>query len=514
MMAAEQGIQTHRLSHLLDGMASVAPAMDLDVGGLSLDSRSVSAGDLFLACAGKQRHGLVFAGQAAARGAAAIVWEPGDAEGEKLAGEMLSRKLPLIALPELSHFVSRIAGRFFGHPSRDMTLYGITGTNGKTSISLLLAQALETEGLCGVVGTLGAGLPGRLTATGMTTPDAVAVQRLLADLHRQGAGAVAMEVSSHALDQHRAAAVAFDCAIFSNLSRDHFDYHGSLENYAAAKRKLFHMPGLGSAVINLDDPFGRELATSLSGELAVLGYAIDPDATRPAGLQGWVWAKSVESTPRGLSIVLATPQGEAVLQSRLMGRFNASNLLAVLTVLLYRGWPLQQAVDVMAKLSTVPGRMELLGGGEKPSVVVDYAHTPDALEKALQALRRHCPGRLFVVFGCGGDRDRGKRPIMGEMAARLADVCYLTDDNPRSESSARIIEQILTGIPRTEQIRVEPDRGSAIHKAVSAAAPGDLVLVAGKGHEDYQIVGDQVLHFDDREVAAAALDAWGGNANE
>jgi UDP-N-acetylmuramoyl-L-alanyl-D-glutamate--2,6-diaminopimelate ligase len=238
------------------------------------------------------------------------------------------------------------------------------------------------------------------------------------------------------------------------------------------------------------------------------GYAIESETALPDGLQDWVYAKSIEATSHGLSITLETPEGVAQLQSSLMGRFNAANLLAVLCVLRERGWSLRKALDVLAKLPTVPGRMELFGGHDKPSVVVDYAHTPDALEKALQALRSHAPERLYVVFGCGGDRDHGKRPMMGEVAAKLADFCYLTDDNPRSESSDKIIEQILTGIPEPDLVSVVPDRREAIGLAVSSAQAGDMVLVAGKGHEDYQIVGDQVLHFDDREVVMSVLDSW------
>jgi UDP-N-acetylmuramoyl-L-alanyl-D-glutamate--2,6-diaminopimelate ligase len=510
MMVATEITETNRLSALLSGLATVTPQLDRQINGLSLDSRRLALGDLFLACAGTRQHGLVFAEQAMARGAAAVVWESGDMAGDRLAIDLSSSSVPMIAVPALSQFLSLIAGRFYRHPSREMTLYGITGTNGKTSISQLLAMALSVEELCGIVGTLGAGLPGKLMATGMTTPDAVTVQRVLADLLERNAASVAMEVSSHALDQHRVDALAFDCAIFTNLSRDHFDYHGSLENYAEAKRRLFHMRGLTSAVINLDDPFGRQLAETLPAHIALRGYALESETSLPDGLQDWVCAKSIEATPHGLSITLATPQGEAQLRSSLMGRFNAANLLAVLCVLRERGWPLQKALEVLAKLPTVPGRMELFGGHDKPSVVVDYAHTPDALEKALQALRLHAPDRLYVVFGCGGDRDLGKRPMMGEVAARLADFCYLTDDNPRSESSDRIIKQILAGIPMPDMVNVVPDRSEAIRLAVSSAQVGDMVLVAGKGHEDYQLVGDQVLHFDDREEVVSVLDSWRG----
>ncbi|MEW8506275.1 MAG: UDP-N-acetylmuramoyl-L-alanyl-D-glutamate--2,6-diaminopimelate ligase [Candidatus Thiodiazotropha sp.] len=509
MMAAEQLNGGPSLRSLLQGLVSVPVNEDREVTAITQDSRDVVPGTLFLACAGGSHHGLAFAEQAVTRGAVAVIWETDGAEGESLAAG-LKLAVPLLALPRLSRHASYIAGRFYRHPSRRMNLYGITGTNGKTSISLLLARALEDESPCGVVGTLGVGLPGDLRASGYTTPDAVNLQRHLHELQQQGAGAVTMEVSSHALDQDRAAAVAFDCAIFTNLSRDHFDYHQTLENYAAAKARLFQMPDLSSAVINLDDDFGRTLAKSLAVGVKLLGYTLQPAGDLPVGLDGWARARSVEPTAGGMRIGVSTHAGDAEFNTKLLGRFNVANLLAVLLALLHRGWSLQHCVEVISKLHTVPGRMELLGSGERPSVVVDYAHTPDALEKALQALRDHCPGRLSVVFGCGGDRDRGKRPLMGELAESLADRVVVTDDNPRSEVSSEIIKQILGGMTEPRQVLVEADRRRAIRAAIADASAGDMVLVAGKGHEDYQLVAGQVLHFDDREEVAAALDAWPG----
>ncbi|MFI0414187.1 MAG: UDP-N-acetylmuramoyl-L-alanyl-D-glutamate--2,6-diaminopimelate ligase [Candidatus Thiodiazotropha sp.] len=507
MMAAERIMEGVTLTSLLHGIVSMPLHDDRAVTGIALDSREVSPGALFIACAGEHHHGLAFAEQAVSRGAAAIIWEADAADGKKLAADV-KLPVPLLAVPGLSQYVSRIAGRFYHHPSRQMTVYGITGTNGKTSISQLLAHALTSEIPCGIMGTLGVGLPGQLKSTGYTTPDAVTLQRHLHELLAQGVGAVCMEVSSHALDQNRAAAVAFDCAIFTNLSRDHFDYHRTLENYAAAKQRLFHMPDLSSAVINLDDSFGRTIVGSMAEGVKLLGYSLDPAADLPAGLSGWARTLEIDSTTQGMRIKISTHLGDADLETKLLGRFNAANLLAVLLVLLQRNWSLQRAVAVLSELNTIPGRMELLGGGERPGVVVDYAHTPDALEKALQALRVHCPGSLSVVFGCGGDRDRGKRPLMGELAEQLADRVIITDDNPRSEPSGEIIQQILAGLKMPDRAMVEPDRHRAIHAAIAHASPGDLVLVAGKGHEDYQLVGEKVLHFDDREQAAAALDAW------
>jgi UDP-N-acetylmuramoyl-L-alanyl-D-glutamate--2,6-diaminopimelate ligase len=508
MMAVEQLADHPTLAGLLSGILSVGETLDREVLGLTLDSREVSPGYLFLACAGTRQHGLAYARQAIERGATAILWEPDTGEGERLAAELANGAVPLLAIEGLSRQVSAIAGRFYGDPSRRMSVYGITGTNGKTSVSQLLAQALADEVPCGIMGTLGCGFPGALRPTGFTTPDAVTLQRLLVELRWQGACAVSMEVSSHALDQGRAEAIHFEGAVFTNLSRDHFDYHATLENYAEAKQRLFQMPGLGFAVINIDDEEGRRLLTQLPRGVEALVYTLNLEASLPQGLTGWVRACSITATGSGMQIELASHRGEGVLRTRLLGRFNASNLLAVLLVLLLRGWDLARALRVMQRLDTVPGRMQLFGGDKLPAVVVDYAHTPDALEKALQAVRAHCLGRLIVVFGCGGDRDRGKRPQMGGLAERLADQVYVTDDNPRSEPSATIIQEILAGMEQPARAIIQADRGRAIKQAIQTARPGDLVLVAGKGHEDYQLVGEQTLHFDDREQVAQALAEW------
>ena len=509
MMAAERTEVRPMLSELLSGLLPVSREQDRAVSGLTLDSRQVSPGTLFLACSGSQSHGLAYARQAMAQGACAVLWEPDGDAGERLAADLQDGNFPVLAVPGLTMQVSQIAARFYGDPSRDMAVYGITGTNGKTSICQLLAQALVDETPCGVMGTLGYGFPDQLESTGYTTPDAVTLQQLLDEMHRQGAQAISMEVSSHALDQGRAAAVHFNGAVFTNLSRDHFDYHGTLENYAAAKEQLFRMPGLGCAVINLDDDQGERILNILDQDVDAMAYTLDSDRGLTDGLSGWARALAVTPSPQGMTIRVVTHLGEGMLETRLLGRFNAANLLAVLLVLLQRGWELARALDVMGRLTTVPGRMQLFGGGEQPSVVVDYAHTPDALDKALQAVRVHCEGRLSVVFGCGGDRDRGKRPQMGALAEKLADRVIVTDDNPRSESSEVIIGEILAGMDRQESALVESDRGRAIRHAIQMSRPGDMVLVAGKGHEDYQLVGDQVLHFDDREQVVAALAEWG-----
>ena len=499
------------LSFLLQGIADVPQQSDLPISGLSLDSCRVEPGWLFLACRGGVRHGLEFAEMAMQRGAVAVVWEPDDAAAEERARVLDGQAgIPLLRVPGLTRQVSLIAARYYAFPSQHLFMVGITGTNGKTSVSHLLAQALLPTTRCAIVGTLGVGYLESLSATGYTTPDAVTLQRVLAELQADGTQAVAMEVSSHALDQGRADAVHFDTAVFTNISRDHFDYHGSMEHYAAAKQRLFHMPGLRSAVINLDDDMGRELPASLATGVRVLAYTLEPDREIPQGLSGWVKATSVMPTSRGLEIRLSSHLGEGSFHSNLLGRFNAANLLAVLLVLLDRGWTLTDALAKMQGLKTVEGRMEAYGGGDLPAVVVDYAHTPDALEKALTALRSHCAQRLWAVFGCGGDRDRGKRPLMGAIAESLADEVMLTDDNPRSEPGDRIIEEILTGVLDRGRLMVERDRAKAIRRAIDSAGPGDLVLVAGKGHEDYQLVAGKTLHFSDQEQVLSALEKRAG----
>jgi UDP-N-acetylmuramoyl-L-alanyl-D-glutamate--2,6-diaminopimelate ligase len=413
--------------------------------------------------------------------------------------------VPMIAVAGLSAEASRIAARFYDDPSASMFIVGITGTNGKTSCAQFISRALAPEIRCASIGTLGIGFPDDLRQSSRTTPDAVSLQQALADLKAAGAQAVAMEVSSHALEQGRVAAVAYDLALFTNLSRDHLDYHGTLEAYGAAKRKLFAMPGIATWVVNLDDPFGRRLVADAPADVSVIGYGQRESVRADAGSGQWLLAREVIADASGLRILLESSYGEASIESRLLGRFNVSNLLAVLGVLLQRGMALAEAVKRLARLTTVPGRMERFGGGGQPLVIVDYAHTPDALEQVLSAGRGHAQGRLICVFGCGGDRDNGKRPQMAAIGERLADRVVVTDDNPRSEDGDRIVAQILAGMRQPDAAVVERNRAAAIERAVSEAQAGDVVVVAGKGHEDYQLVGERVLHFDDREQVRRVL---------
>jgi len=488
------------LGRLLEGLDVAAPH-GLQVTDLVQDSRAATPGCVFLACPGRTTHGLLHAATAVERGAVAVLWEP----GADLEPPVLPERVAAIAIPHLSRHVGELADRFFRRPSADLRVAGITGTNGKTTTAFLLAQASDFLGRRGwYVGTLGHGHPGNVREAGLTTPDAVTVQRRLAEARDEGASTLGLEVSSHALDQDRVAGVSFDTAVFTNLTRDHLDYHGTLEAYGAAKTRLFHAPGLRCAVINVRDPFGRDLVERLDPALEKIVYTTANDVWAERGT-GWIRVSELRATAAGLTISVETSWGAGLLRSRLVGAFNAENLLAVLGVLL--GWnvPLQKALAALALCVAPPGRMESFGGGKQPLVLVDYAHSPDALAKVLDASRAHARGRLLCVFGCGGDRDPGKRPLMGGIVEDVADVAIVTDDNPRTEESAAIIAQILAGMSDAAAAQVVPDRAEAIRLAIAEAEAGDVVVVAGKGHEDYQIVGTERRAFSDRETVQACL---------
>ncbi|MBA1243914.1 UDP-N-acetylmuramoyl-L-alanyl-D-glutamate--2,6-diaminopimelate ligase [Pseudomonas japonica] len=462
---------------------------------LALDSRDVRPGDLFLAVPGTRVDGREHIADALARGAAAVAYE---ADG---ASVLPLTSTPLIPVRGLARQLSSIAGRFYSDPGRHLRLVGVTGTNGKTSVTQLIAQALDHLGLpCGLIGTLGSGFHGELKSGRLTTPDAVVVQATLSDLRKAGARAVAMEVSSHALEQGRVAALDFSIAVFTNLSRDHLDYHGSMQAYAEAKARLFAWSTLRARVINLDDPFGQDLA-SRPGVSRVIGYSLeDPTAA--------LYCRDARFDDHGVSATLVTAHGTFSLRSRLLGRFNLSNLLAAIGALVALDYPLDEILKAVPQLQGPQGRVQRLGGGDRPLVVVDYAHTPDALEKVLQALRPHASGNLVCVFGCGGDRDRGKRPLMARVAEDFADTVIVTDDNPRSEAPDTIFADIRPGFARPEQARFVSGRGAAIAQAISEARAGDVVVLAGKGHEDYQEILGERQPFSDIQQAEAALAAW------
>lgn len=499
--SVDQGLM---LSALLSGWADISRADDCLVTGLTLDSRRVSPGGLFLACSGGHAHGLDYLDQAIEQGALAIACEVDDnwpqARVERCAQGL---SIPLVTVQQLGHQASAIAGRFYHQPSRSLSVIGVTGTNGKTSITHYIAQALAPDVRCGLIGTVGNGLLGALDAATHTTPDPVGLQRLMHGFRQQGVAVVALEVSSHALCQGRVAAIDFAIAVLTNLTQDHLDYHGTMQAYGEAKRKLFSMPGLRCAVINMDAPYGRDLAADLGRNVHRIGYGFDAQAS--GAVEQWLRAVAIELTASGMRIEIDGSWGRRTLVTPLLGRFNAHNLLAVLAVLLFNQTPFASALERLARLHNVEGRMERFGGAGQPLVVVDYAHTPDALEQALGALREHVGGRLVCVFGCGGDRDRGKRPLMGAIAERLADWVIVTDDNPRSESGAQIVQQILSGMERPDAARVLRCRAEAIRQAVVQSPPGDLVLVAGKGHETYQLKGGSTLAFSDRDEVLKAL---------
>lgn len=491
-----------KLSTVLRGLVNLPGTCDRDLHGITLDSRLVTPGALFLACKGSRYDARQFIDAAIGQGASAVVVEADVAD----ATIQLRHDVPVVPLPGLPGLMHVLAARFYGEPASRLQLMGITGTNGKTTCCHLLARLLSGFGhSCGIIGTLGLGKAGApLAPLGEgpgTTPDAVRLQAILADFVEQGIDTVVMEVSSHALDQQRVEVGAFMLGVFTNLSRDHLDYHGDMAAYGSAKRRLFAGQGLEWAILNADDDYVAATRTVLPAGTGCLTWSLaDPRAD--------VYARRVNCAQDGLQLDIGTPWGEFSLHSRLLGSFNASNLLAVVTAALALGsrrpdFNPVAILEAAARLDPVPGRMQRIGKYRVP-VVVDYAHTPDALEKALLAMREHGHGRLHLVFGCGGNRDQGKRARMGEVAARLADRIILTDDNPRDEDGTVIIEAIRSGLGGATAV-VQRDRAAAIRQAILEAEAGDAVLVAGKGHETWQEVAGQRLPFSDAECVAAVL---------
>lgn len=483
-----------KLAELLMGFANCED--DLEVAGLRLDSRLLKPGDVFIALNGALQHGLQHVQAAIAGGAVTVIYDP---QGSEAWLEQLS-SIPSVAVVDLGQHLGTIAARFYGHPSRHLQVVGITGTNGKTTCSQLLAQALDN---CGVIGTLGWGTPGNLQPTANTTPDALAVQQMLRSLLDQGSRQVAMEVSSHGLQQGRVNGVDFIGAVFTNLSRDHLDYHGSMEQYLEAKLALFECSSLRFAVVNLDDASSEKVLATLDEDIKCWGFSARDWCADDVEC---VVASNIEYEPAGIAFDVSWNGQSLRANTQVTGSFNVYNLMTVLCVLLAMGWSFSDAVKKLAQLQPVTGRMEKFGGDGKPAVVVDYAHTPDALEKVLSSV--HCQGRLWAIFGCGGDRDQGKRSQMGRIAETLADFVVLTDDNPRSEASEAIIQQILQGCS-SNKIQVINDRKTAISTVIKQAAKDDCIVVAGKGHENYQHIGTQKLPFSDQAVVEAALAVWG-----
>ena len=498
MMAARRrdNARDVALSWLLHDLAAVPVNLDRQIADVTLDSRDVTRGSLFIALPGTQTDGLKFAHQALDHGAAAIV-HAGTLH-EPVHRELEKSGVPLIAVTDLAARAGLIASRFHGAPSEALRLIGVTGTDGKTSVSHLLAQVLDREpARCGLLGTLGYGRVSDLRPFGLTTPDAVTLQARLAEFVGAGLGDAVMEVSSHALAQHRVGGCHFTLAVLTNLGRDHLDYHGDLDTYAQAKTRLFQTPDLGAAVLNMDDPFSAALLETLQPAARVFGYS-QTRATLPGVTT--LRAARLAASADGIDIELAAPFSGQRLRVPLLGDFNAMNALAVAAALLALDWSMTRIADALADCDPIPGRMERVPTALPGRVIVDYAHTPQALHRALLALRPLTGGRLWCVFGCGGDRDRGKRPLMGEVAEAHADAVIVTDDNPRGEDPAAIVAEILSGMQHPDSALVCQPRESAIRTALQRATAGDCVLIAGKGHESHQLIGEQRLVFDDRIV--------------
>lgn len=475
----------------------------LRVSGLCLDSRCVRPGDLFFARSGVNHRGADYIDDAFSRGAVAALVDAAEVGSEPLSGNG-----PVIPLADLDRQIGLIASRFNGEPSRALRVIGITGTNGKTSCAHYLAQALNSCGLpTALIGTVGNGFPGRLRTATHTTPDAPRLHAELARLRDEGAQAVVMEVSSHALEQQRVAGVHFAAVAYTNLSHDHLDYHGDMAHYAAAKARLFNDYGAPLQVLNADDDAcARLLAQPCRAGGERIGFSLRPDGAE-------VFADQLTLGPQGMMFELHTPWGEVLVTAPLLGRFNAANLLLISTLLGGMGYEPGNIASALALLKPVSGRMERLVHAEAPTVIIDYAHTPDALEKALQATREHLPdgGRLWVVFGCGGDRDRAKRAPMGRIAADLADRLIITSDNPRGEDPLEIIRMVAEGVPAGTALELEADRGQAIDRAVAAADPRDIILLAGKGHETWQEIQGVKHPFSDQAQVKAAQAARSGS---
>jgi UDP-N-acetylmuramoyl-L-alanyl-D-glutamate--2,6-diaminopimelate ligase len=504
MMASRNSRNKMTLDQLLDGLIDTGSLAGIVIENLIMDSRMVNPGDLFIAIPGLTVDGRNFIPDAIEAGARAIVWESEQGSVPiPIAWRTSSSgtKVPVIAIDELTNKVGSIADRFYHEPSKQMSVIGITGTNGKTSCSHFIAQALNTDLHCGVIGTIGWGFLDNLHTSTHTTPDVITCHYWLAELLQQGTHAVAMEVSSHALDQGRVNNVHFDCAVFTNLSHEHLDYHGSLENYAAAKSKLFEVDSVKTAVVNFDDDLGKKLIQMLSDRITVLSYGIAQSNGRPD-----IFADEIQQSCSGLSFTLHTPIGQARIECHIFGRFNIYNMLATAGVLLSKNIPLSEIARRLSRLKAINGRLSIVHVSEQTTVVIDYAHTPDALEQALKSLREHFTGNIWCVFGCGGDRDKEKRPLMGRVASKLADYVVVTSDNPRNESPSAIIEQIISGMDRNKLV-VKEDRRVAIEYALAHAEKSDIVLIAGKGHETYQQIGDMRIKFNDALIAKEILEA-------
>ena len=499
------------LDYLLEGFiddALIDQCRGIKINTIVQDNRKARSGDLFIAHQGYNTHGLLYAQDAVAKGVSVVLWD-GDLENRNEILDSISNKVLCIQCDNLKHKVGPIASRYYEQPSLSLNVIGVTGTDGKTSIAHFLAQCLDAYDVhCGVLGTLGNGFINDLHPTGLTTVDALLVQKTLAEIQQAGARHVVMEVSSHGLDQGRVNGVAFTTAVLSNMGADHLDYHGTMDNYVAAKKRLFYTPGLSSAVINLDDEFGRKLAKEVREHVCVWGYSLEKDVTKYEDYADYfVNAKEIKPFDLGTHLSVSTPKGDGCFDIPLLGRFNVSNALAVLSTLLVSQFSLENSISSLTAVRSVDGRVEIIAEDDKPVVVVDYAHTEQGLTAVGRSMRDHFKGKIWCVFGCGGDRDRSKRPLMAKAAEGFADKIIVTTDNPRHEDPQSIVDEVVAGFSSMDKVEVILDRRQAIDVAISNAQPGDVVLLAGKGHETSQIVGDVHIAFDDRRVAREFLTA-------
>jgi UDP-N-acetylmuramoyl-L-alanyl-D-glutamate--2,6-diaminopimelate ligase len=495
-MRAEQINQAMTLAELLQGLAD---APETTVRGIASDSRQVQHGDLFLAVQGISSHGVDYVDAVIKAGAVAIAYD-----SATVTLPVAEIGIPTIAVDNLGKHLGTIANRFFGSPSASVRVIGITGTNGKTTVAWLIAQCLERLGeTCGYIGTLGIGIGEVDMGENMTTPATIELQDALASFRSAGARFAALEVSSHALTQNRVDGVAFDTVLFTNLSRDHLDYHGDMQSYADAKARLFTEYSAKQRIINLDSEFGTKLADRCGQDVITVSTNFD----RVANGRPYVFVRSVVAGENGSRVRFISSWGDSEFNLQLPGDFNVANAVIVLALLLSQGVPLDAACAVLEEVSAPPGRMQrVLSDASGPAVYVDYAHTPEALDLALRALNVHCRGKLWVVVGCGGDRDEGKRPQMGRIAESRADHVVITSDNPRSEEPADIIAAVAAGMRQSDAATLIEDRATAIAWAIANANTDDLVLVAGKGHENYQLIGTQRSDFSDVVAAQANLE--------
>jgi len=493
-------VRSASLSKLFPEQAALCA--DVVVHGISSDSRQVKQGDLFVAYPGARSDGRDFIADAVSRGASAVAYETQDCSTNPESTD--TGCVPLLPVSDLAQQLSKIAARFYNAPSAAINVIGVTGTNGKTSCTHYVWQLLRALNVnAALLGTLGARIGDEYSESGYTTPDAIAVQRTLAAMRELQVSHVAMEVSSHALDQYRVADVQFVAALFTNLTHDHLDYHGDMQQYGAAKAKLFATPGLSVAVINADDDFSSSLQHIVAPSVRQVRYSMLPGVASENGIQ--LRVRQVEYTASGFVADITSIWGDVRISAPLLGDFNLSNVLGAIGLLAALGFDFHNVCTQTPRLAAVAGRMQMIDSSAGFTVLVDYAHTPDALQTVLQAARRHCSGTLWCVFGCGGDRDKTKRPRMGDIAARLADQVVVTSDNPRSEDPQQIIAEIGAGISKPEHCVFDADRKSAIHFAIGRATAGDVVVLAGKGHEITQEIAGVKYPFDDRVVAREAL---------